>query len=50
METQTIAIDLDVYKAIENHRGSFKETHNDILHRILLGNMVAAEAIEKKVC
>ena len=37
METQHISIDLDVYKAIENHRHSFNESHNDILHRLLLG-------------
>ena len=35
MESQSINIDLDVYKAIENRRHSFSETHNDILHRIL---------------
>jgi len=36
MQTQSIVIDLDVYKAIENRRQSFSETHNDILHRLLL--------------
>lgn len=31
----TIRIDLDVYKALEARRQSFKETHSAILKRIL---------------
>jgi len=43
METQSITIDLDVYKAIETHRHSFSESHNDILPRLLLDNTPAVE-------
>jgi hypothetical protein len=45
METQSITIDLEVYKAIETHRHSFSESHNDILRRLLLrgGSLVEAE-------
>ncbi len=44
METQSITIDLEIYKAIENRRHSFSESHNDILHRILLDNAPVPEA------
>jgi hypothetical protein len=30
-----IEIDIEVYKAIENSRRSFSETHNDVLRRII---------------
>ncbi|MDH5784779.1 MAG: hypothetical protein OEZ16_04120 [Chromatiales bacterium] len=43
METQSITIDLDIYKAIETHRQSFAESHNDILHRLLLDDMLAVQ-------
>jgi hypothetical protein len=45
METQSITIDLEVYKAIETHRQTFAESHNDILHRLLLDDMLAAQTM-----
>lgn len=36
MELKNIEIDIDVYRTIETHRQSFSETHNDILHRLLM--------------
>lgn len=43
-EFKPIDVDIDVFRVLEGQRQRFEESHNDILRRVLLGEMAGAGA------